>query len=198
MLTIPCKYPALHSVNTRLKWSLPLIFTLLLVFSYTSPRAADSPALEETQGSLADGYVGTKVPDFTATTTSGKKLSSNNFGGKVLILNMWGLNCGSCLDEMVEFEKIYSEYGELGLRIWSVNTEDISAEEILQGLKKKDLKFSYDLLIDPGLEITKHYTNWFIPVTVIVDREGIVQYYKIGFNKKDAETIRAKVGNLLK
>jgi hypothetical protein len=57
---------------------------------------------------------------------------------------------------------------------------------------------TFPLLTDEDMSITKIFTSWFIPVTVIVDREGIVQYYKIGFNNSDEEVIRGVIGELLK
>ncbi|UCF31770.1 MAG: hypothetical protein JSV26_05020, partial [bacterium] len=60
-----------------------------------------------------------------------------------------------------------------------------------------NLSFSFPLILDDGLEITRIFTSWFIPVTVIVDREGIVQYYKIGFKSKDTDIIKKVVGDLL-
>ena len=59
------------------------------------------------------------------------------------------------------------------------------------------MPISYPLLVDPELEITKIFTSWFIPVTVIVDSKGIVQYYKIGFNGSDSGKIRGMLGELL-
>jgi len=169
----------------------------LLIFAAASCSGADVVKPKETKDSSSNGYVGQPIAPFKALTTTGKDLSSTNHGAKALVINLWGLTCGSCLDEMKILEPIYRELGERGLKIWAINTDDIGAEEIEAGLRAKSIGVSYDLLPDPGLEITRLFTNWFIPVTVIVDSEGIVQYYKIGFNEADAEKIKAKVVALL-
>ena len=169
----------------------------LLLFAAASCSGADVVKPKETKDSSSNGYVGQPIAPFKALTTTGKDLSSTNHGAKVLIISLWGLNCASCLDEMRALEPIYGEFRDRGLRIWAVNTEDITAQEIEKGLRMRGFDLSYDLIPDPGLEITKNFTSWFIPVTIIVDREGIVQYYKIGFNDADAEKIKAKVGALL-
>jgi peroxiredoxin len=98
---------------------------------------------------------------------------------------------------MKALEPVYEEFQDRGLKVWAVNTEDITAQEIEKGLRMREFELTYDLVPDPGLKITKLFTNWFIPVTLIVDSEGIVQYYKVGFNEADAEKIKAKVGALL-
>ncbi|MDF1536566.1 MAG: TlpA disulfide reductase family protein [bacterium] len=174
------------------------ILTLAFLFTYSiSCTAGDIVGPRETTVSSTNGHVGTAVAAFEGKTSSGKEVSSRNFGGEVLIIDLWGLNCGSCLEEMKALEPIYREYKDKGLRIWAVNTENIGAPEMKNGLAERKMEVSYDLLVDPDLEITKNFTSWFIPVTVIVDREGIVQYYKVGFNQADAEKIKAKVEALL-
>ena len=174
-----------------------LIVTTFVLLLGTSCAWAEATGPKETTTSSTNGHVGKAVAAFEGTTITGSKVSSTDFGGEVLIIDLWGLNCGSCLDEMKALEPIYRELKDQGLRIWAVNTEDIGAREIKEGLAARGMDLSFDLVVDPGLEISKNFTSWFIPVTVIVDRAGIVQYYKIGFNKADAEKIKAKVGVLL-
>ncbi len=169
----------------------------LLLFAAASCLGADVVKPKETRDSFSDGYVGQPIAPFKALTTMGKELSSTNHGAKALIISLWGLSCASCLDEMRALEPIYEDFRDRGLRIWAVNTEDITAQEMEEGLRMRGFELSYDLIPDPGLDITKLFTSWFIPVTIIVDSEGIVQYYKIGFNDADAEKIKAKVEALL-
>jgi len=148
-------------------------------------------------GSPSDSYVGRQIVPFTAVSVSGAELSSTDHGASVLIISLWGINCASCLDEMKALESIYEEFRGRGLKIWAVNTEDIDPGEIVKSLRAREIEVSYDLVPDPGLVITRAFTNWFIPVTVIVDSEGIVQYHKAGFNETEAQQIKAKVGALL-
>jgi cytochrome c biogenesis protein CcmG/thiol:disulfide interchange protein DsbE len=174
------------------------VLIIAFVLAFGSPCAAgDGAGPKETTTASTNGHVGKPVASFEGETITGTKVSSKNIGSKVLIIDLWGLNCGSCLDEMKALEPIYREFKDQGLKIWAINTEDIGVDEIKNGLAARNMELSYDILVDPGLEMSKNFTSWFIPVTVIVDSEGIVQYYKIGFNKADAEKIKAKVGALL-
>ena len=172
------------------------------VFLYGTPAPAGEPAIpvekpvENGGKGLEDGYTGRQVPAFAASTTTGRTVSTGH-PPKALIIDLWGLNCASCLEEMVALEAIYQEYRERGLEIWSVNAEDIGPDRIVAGLEKKGISVSYDLVVDPGLAVTHLFTRWFIPVTVVVDRAGTVQYYKVGFGKKDADRLKAKVEELL-
>ena len=169
----------------------------LLLFAAAPGFCSDVVKPKETRDSSSNGYVGKPVTAFEAMTIENEPLSSSAHGARALLISLWGLNCGSCLDEMKVLEPFYREFKDQGLKIWAVNTEDIGGKEIEEGLRNKGIEVSYDLIPDPGLEITKLFTNWFIPVTLIVDSEGIVQYYKVGFNEADAEMVKAKVGALL-
>jgi cytochrome c biogenesis protein CcmG/thiol:disulfide interchange protein DsbE len=169
----------------------------LILFTSGACLGADIIKPKETTESPSNGYVGQPVAAFNAVTVNGVSLSSASHGAKALIITLWGLNCASCLDEMKALEPVYQTFRDRGLKIWAINTEDITAREIKKGLRIREFELTYDLISDPGLKITKFFTNWFIPVTLIVDSEGIVQYYKVGFNEADAEKIKAKVGALL-
>ncbi|GBE15694.1 thiol-disulfide oxidoreductase ResA [bacterium BMS3Abin14] len=146
---------------------------------------------------IGEDPVGKPLKNFSGVTVDGKKVSSTDMRGKVLLIELWGLNCGSCIEEMKALESIYHDFRDRGLVIFSVNTEQLDSGEIREGLRLKQLSISYPLLVDPDLEITRIFTSWFIPVTVIVDRGGIVQYYKIGFNDSDSGKVRRMLGKLL-
>ena len=176
-----------------------ILAVVLVLFSAASVQAAGLVKPREAREPLTsdNGYIGQKIEPFTAVTVTGSKISSLDHGAGALVITLWGLNCASCLEEMKALQPIYEEYESRGLKVWAINTEDIGPEEIHDGLQARGMELSYDLIPDPGLTITKIFTSWFIPVTVIVDSDGVVQYYKIGFNEADAEIIKAKLGALL-
>jgi peroxiredoxin len=142
--------------------------------------------------------IGKPMVDFEGMTTDGRKVSSEDLRGRVFLITLWGVNCGSCLDELKALETLYKDLKDREFEIWAVNTEQFNSDEIHKRLKRLEISVTFPLLTDEDMSITKIFTSWFIPVTVIVDRNGIVQYYKIGFNNSDGEEIRRVVGELLK
>lgn len=174
------------------------LFSIAVAASVVPVRADNGLKQEKVQEFVVGkDPVGQYLIDFDGVTVDGEKVSSEDMRGKVLLIDLWGVNCGSCLDEMKVLEPIYQEFKEQGLEIWAVNSEQLDSEEIHQGLKQKGLSVSYPLLVDKDLSITRIFTSWFIPVTVIVDRNGTVQYYKIGFSSSDEKKIRRVIGELL-
>ncbi len=159
-----------------------------------------SPPVEfsETQPPPGDGMVGNAVPAFSALTISGDRVDPASCRGKVLLIQLWGVNCASCLEEMAFFESdIYPRYRDRGLVIWGVNADQIARDSVVAGMARVKASASYPVVVDPDGAVTRIFTTWFIPVTVLVDTRGIVQYYKVGFNQADRDVVRARVESLL-
>src|SRR5512138_2751296 len=117
--------------------------------------------------------------------------------GKLLLVQLWGVNCSSCLVEMAFLEELYREYRDRGLVIWGVNAEQLGPEAIRRGLERKGVRVSYPVLTDPDLAVTNLFTEMFIPVLAMVDSGGVVRFHKVGFNPSDREKVRRKVEELL-
>ena len=53
--------------------------------------------------------VGLPAPTFTFPGLDGKKVSLNDFKGKVVFVNIWATWCPPCREEMPSMEKLYQE-----------------------------------------------------------------------------------------
>ena len=49
---------------------------------------------------IGEDPVGKPLVDFSGVTVDGREVSSELMRGRVLLVTLWGINCGSCLDEM--------------------------------------------------------------------------------------------------
>jgi len=173
----------------------------LACFLMSSPATAEN--LKGSSASVAEFIIGSDpvghpLRDFETETLTGLKLSSKDVRGKVLLIDLWGIACFSCLEEMKALENVYRELSGSGLEIWAVNTDGFDAAKVKAGLRKTGTDVSFPVLLDPEGIVTSIFTSRFIPVTVIVDREGIVRFYKVGFKKSDIKDIRVKLEELLK
>ena len=57
-----------------------------------------------------------KAPDFKLRTVQGKLVNLSDYKGKVVLLNFWGTWCGPCLQEIPDFNKLYSKYNKKGVK----------------------------------------------------------------------------------
>lgn len=162
-----------------------------------APVEIKEEAKEKAPGVELD-MVGRPVPPFTLLDRDGKGHSPEEAKGKVLLIQLWGVNCGSCLEEMAYFDSsLYPALKEKGFLLWGVNADQRPWSELTHEMERVKAKAAYPLLADPDGAVTALFTTWFIPVTVIVDTRGVVQYYKVGFSQADQHEVRKKIESLL-
>jgi DsbE subfamily thiol:disulfide oxidoreductase len=111
------------------------------------------------------------APDFTLPDPRGKKVSLQDFRGKVVFLNFWATWCESCREEMPSMERLYQEYKGKGLEIVAVNVKDKRPDALAF---VKELKLNYPVLMDPEGEVGLLYGAFGLPVTYLIDRKGVV------------------------
>jgi DsbE subfamily thiol:disulfide oxidoreductase len=111
------------------------------------------------------------APNFTLVDAAGKKVSLQDFRGKVVFLNFWASWCGPCRGEMPGMDKLYREFKGKGFEIFAVNVKD-KRDDALKFMK--DLKISYPVALDPDGEIGLLYGAWAMPSTYLIDRKGTV------------------------
>jgi peroxiredoxin len=137
----------------------------------------------------------TPAPAFSLPDLSGRTVSSAEFTGKIVILSFGATWCTSCTAELKSLETLQARFPE-ELRVYFV---------ALDGRGEKDVKpymdkHSYRLptLIDPRMTVAREHGIRWIPVTVIVDRQGTVVGRAIGPREWDEKEALELVQSLVK
>jgi peroxiredoxin len=142
--------------------------------------------------------VGAPYFDFAAPTITGEEVRlSTLVGPKVVLLQFWGIRCAPCLAEFGFLADLQQRYGERGLQVIGVNTDRVNAQQLTQAMEVRKLTPPYPTVMDPDFGISKNYTNYLIPVSVLIDREGIVQAVHTGYKPKLDALIVGEVERLL-
>jgi thioredoxin-dependent peroxiredoxin len=99
--------------------------------------------------------LGTKAPDFTLLSTSGKKFSlSEDMSGKALIIYFYPKDfTPGCTAEACEFRDQFEEFLELDIPVLGISRDDIATHERF----KRQYKLPFDLLSDLNGEVCKAY-----------------------------------------
>lgn len=118
---------------------------------------------------------GMLIPDFTAAiyNSNGASFSPSENRGKVLVINFWATWCTPCVNELPHFERLAAEYPDdvcvVALHS-SLVTEDVQAWIDREGCR---LDFGLD---ETGNIIANLGGSTVLPMTVIVDKNGIITY----------------------
>jgi len=127
---------------------------------------------------------GDVAPDFTLQDLGGKQVQLSSYkGSKVVLLNFWGLRCSACLEEMPYLEDLHKRYADKGLVVLGVDTDGVDAATVSETIAEVKVKVSYALLVDPEFKATDTYTNFLVPLTIVIDRAGLVTYLHTGYEK---------------
>ena len=127
---------------------------------------------------------GDKAPEFVAKDLTGKQLKLSTYAGKnVVLLNFWGLRCGACLEEMPYLEEIHKKLSGNGLVTLGVDTDGVDAQTVIDTLAEVGVAVSYPLLTDEEFLVTDAYTNFLVPLTIVIDTGGVIRYIHTGFEK---------------
>jgi thiol-disulfide isomerase/thioredoxin len=135
--------------------------------------------------------IGQPAPDFALRSFGGENLRLSEHLGEVVVINFWATWCGPCRQEMPLLDEIYVKYRRAGLVLLSVNIDEQREPAVEMA---KTLQVSYPVLFDGLKTVSKSYQVGAMPVTVLIDREGLVRYvsegYKPGYEKRYTEQLR--------
>lgn len=135
-----------------------------------------------------------EAPAFTTVDAAGSKVASEDYRGKVVLLNFWATWCPPCRLEMPDMERLYQEFQGQGLEVVAVNFME-TAEEVKAFAEEQ--KLTYPMLLDPRSEIAGEYGVTRLPETVLIGRQGEVLGKSIGFKAWYKDDVREFMAALL-
>jgi peroxiredoxin len=143
----------------------------------------------------APSIVGKPAPDFVLRGLDGRNLRLSEFRGQVVLVNFWARSDGDSRQQMPALDRINITYQRAGLVVLGV-----SVDEDLRRAKEfaAAMSVSYPILFDTGTTIGKDYFLQKMPMTILVDRSGIVRYSAVGFRRGDERVYLDQIRQLLR
>jgi peroxiredoxin len=132
-----------------------------------------SAALASSSFAAAPSIVGKEAPDFVLRGLDGRNLRLSEFRGQVVLVNFWTRSDGDSRQQMPALDRI--------------NTTFAAAMSV-----------SYPLLFETGTQVGKDYFLQKMPMTILVDRSGVVRYAAVGFKRGDERTYVDQIRGLLR
>ena len=146
--------------------------------------------------------VGQAAPDFSLDLLDGKKVTLSQHKGKeVVILDFWATWCGPCRKGMPILTRVVDQYKDKGVVLYAMNTEtlkDASTSKLKAFLKNAKLDITV-VRDSTASTAARYYGNYSfpIPMTVIIDKEGIVRNYYEGLTANYENDLKRDIDNVL-
>ena len=118
------------------------------------------------------------APAWKLKDVDGKTVSSEEFHGKVVVLDFWATWCPPCRAEIPGYVELQKKYGGDGLAIVGVSLDQGGPAVVKQFIASQGVTYQIvmgdDKIADAfgGVEA--------IPTTFIIDRKGVIRYRKMG------------------
>jgi thiol-disulfide isomerase/thioredoxin len=127
--------------------------------------------------------------NFTLPTLTGANITLSEMEGTPVVLNFWSTSCPYCVQQLPYLENVAQESGG-DIKVIAINVgQPISEVERFFG----DYEPTMIVALDENREVFVNYcqnydnTRGYIPFTLFVDSEGVVQYKKIGAFSSEAQ-----------
>ena len=161
-----------------------LVVSLALGAAWAAAAPAAAPTL-----------VGKDAPDFVLKALDGSNLRLSEFRGQVVLVNFWARWAGDSRQEMPALNRINTTYQRAGLVVLGISVdEDLRRSREFAG----SMKVSYPIMFDTGSDIGRDYLLQKMPMTILVDRSGVVRYSHVGFKRGDDRIYLDKIRELLR
>ena len=138
---------------------------------------------------------GEPAPNFQLRDMNGRNVSLSDLRGKVVLLNFWATWCGPCRVEMPAMEQLYRSFSRKDFEILAVSTDaqGIAVTKPFQ----REMGFTFPVLHDADFRIGMRYGARTLPMTFLIDPQGIIRKRIFGARDWNTPEGRRLVQSLL-
>lgn len=159
----------------RVSGSRRLVFVAVLV---SAGLVAGAAALAAAPYSL----LGREAPDFGLHAIAGSNVRLSEYRGEVVVLSFWGSRCAPCRTQLAALDRSLQTYQSAGLKVFGINVDD-DQTRALEFANSQSVGFP--LLLDPEKTVSRRYNVDNLPMTLLVDRSGIVRHVHRDYSGKE-------------
>lgn len=166
-----------------------LLFTALFLVSGLLITSCGGGTGSASPTPSAPAIVGKLAPDFTLNDINGNAVRLSSLRGKPVLVNFWATWCVPCQDEMPYMEQIYKTWTDKGLVFLSIDNGETVTKA--KGFIDR-YGYTFSPLVDPKGDVALRYNIRALPTTLLVDKDGILQYMLPG-SFPSAQSIETEV-----
>jgi thiol-disulfide isomerase/thioredoxin len=128
--------------------------------------------------------------EFQLPTVAGESVSSKQFGGQLMVVDIWATWCAPCKKAIPDFIAVQEEFQAQGVQVIGITCDSAEPSEASETARKafaigQQMGVNYPLLVDDGTT-TKQVPGFRgYPTTLFVTPDGIVRYKVTGAQSKE-------------
>lgn len=189
------------------------IFSLILSFSASctnnagnnAPVANNSGANNSVAKKANNEFppVNSEIMQATLTNPDGREFKLDDYRGKIVLVNLWGIWCAPCRAEMPSLVELKEKYKDKNFEVIGLNVGDANAEkEAPAKIKEFTEKMGINYETAQGDE--KVFSDFLklsnyggVPQSFLIDREGHLNGIFTGFGPTTPEKMNAAVKKII-
>jgi thiol-disulfide isomerase/thioredoxin len=136
---------------------------------------------------------GDPAPPLKVISTSGQKITLDNYKGYVLVIDFFTTWCVPCRESIPHIVNLNRRYGSQGLQILGLSADDDGEKVVKAFITDKKINYPVALV---GEDLTTDYGIRSIPTLYVINKKGIIAEKYMGFNdgmKMSMETLIKKL-----
>lgn len=146
-------------------------------------------------GMEESALVGLDAPAIESETIDGEAFQLSDLRGNVVVLDFWATWCGPCVQAIPKIQKLHEQFEGKPVRIVGINQDRGGYEKVKAFLEKEEITFTQ--VKDASNVIGMAYEVQGIPTTVLIDQQGVIQTYDVGFLPGHEKTMAEHIEKLL-
>jgi peroxiredoxin len=160
--------------SKNFRFAVMLLVAALALLAFESFYYFSASPLSAEQKALV-AWEGVRAPDFSVTNVDGQAIRLADLKGKRVLINFWATYCPPCLEETPNFVKLRAETSSTNVAIIGLSTEDAATQKAFA--QRNGVTYPLAILEyvpSPYQDVVT------IPVTMVIDRNGVIQHVSFG------------------
>jgi peroxiredoxin len=138
--------------------------------------------------------IGAQAPDFALHAVTGGNVRLSEHRGDVVVLTFWGSRCTPCRSQLASLDRSFATYRSAGLQVYGIGVDD-DPNRALEFAHRQSVAFA--LLLDPEKGVSRSYQVDNLPMTLLIDRGGVVRHVMRDFDQKSEVLYLQRLRELL-
>jgi len=126
----------------------------------------------------ADPVLAVPAPAWRLKDLDGKVVASDQFKGKVVVIDFWATWCGPCKKEIPGYVDLQKKYASDGLVFVGISVDEDGPEVVRKFVKEHAINYTIVMADEAVVSAFAPIEGY--PTTFIIDRDGFIRDKKLG------------------